>query len=243
MGEVTGISWTDHTWNPWHGCLKISPGCKNCYMYREKEQYGQDPFTVVRAKTVFNAPLKWKSGRVFTCSWSDFFIEQADPWRDEAWDIIRRTPHLVYQILTKRPENVMQRLPKDWGNGWNNVWLGVSAENQEYADQRISRLCEIPAAIRFVSAEPLLAPFVLKTRWSPYLDWLIVGGESGPGARACDIEWINSFRYQCESGRIALFVKQLGSKPTSGGIPVKVTKAGTNPLEWPEYLRIQEFPA
>lgn len=242
MGEQTGISWTDHTWNPWHGCLKISPGCKNCYMYREKEHYGQDPFTVVRAKTVFNAPLKWKSGRVFTCSWSDFFIERADPWREEAWGIIRRTPHLTYQILTKRPERVLAHLPSDWGSGWDHVWLGVSAENQPYADERISELIKIPAAVRFVSAEPLLDEIILKTHWSPYLSWVIVGGESGPGARPCDIHWIDSLRIQCECARLPLFVKQFGARPNSGGIPIKVSHAGTDPAEWPEYLRIQEFP-
>src|SRR6266498_5551388 len=123
MGETTGIAWTQRTWNPWHGCHKVSAGCKNCYMFREKRQYGQDPDVVVRSKTTFNAPLKWKdSALVFTCSWSDWFIEEADPWRDEAWDVIRRTPHLTYQILTKRIERASSCLPKDWP--LKNVWLG-----------------------------------------------------------------------------------------------------------------------
>src|SRR3990167_11527130 len=108
MSDKTHINWTEATWNPWHGCIKVSPGCKNCYMYREKNRYGQDPAVVVRSKpATFNAPLKWKEpARVFTCSWSDFFIKQADPWRDEAWDIIYQTPHLTYLILTKRPERI-----------------------------------------------------------------------------------------------------------------------------------------
>src|SRR3990172_778380 len=127
MGKITGISWTDATYNPWYGCLKVSPGCKQCYMYRDMERYGKDPKVVTRAKpATFNSPLKWtEPQRVFTCSWSDYFIEQADEWRDEAWDIIRRTPHLTYQILTKRPENIFDRLPADWGNGWPNVFLSV----------------------------------------------------------------------------------------------------------------------
>src|SRR6185437_1579859 len=209
MGETTGISWTDHTWNPWHGCIKISPGCKNCYMYREKKQYGQQPDLVVRSKTTFNSPLKWKSGRVFTCSWSDFFIEQADAWRDEAWDIIRHTPHLTYQILTKRPGRIADHLPKDWGEGWPHVWLGVSVESQKYADERIPVLVKVPAKIRFLSIEPLLESISL--RWmavfgKPYaaqrkdsdrtnhldglrkLDWVIVGGESGPNRRPFSAE-------------------------------------------------------
>lgn len=116
MGKNSGIEWTDHTWNPWQGCLKVSPGCKQCYMYRDKKRYGQDPMVVVRSKPgTFRKPLQWKQpAKVFTCSWSDFFIEQADNWIDDAWNIIRQTPHLTYQILTKRPENIKDRLPEDW---------------------------------------------------------------------------------------------------------------------------------
>ena len=104
MGEQTAIEWATATWNPWQGCTKVSPGCTHCYMYREKGMYGQNPRLVVRSKTVFHAPLRWKEPqpRVFTCSWSDWFHEAADPWRAEAWDIIRRTPRHTYLILTKR---------------------------------------------------------------------------------------------------------------------------------------------
>ncbi len=104
MGKESQIEWTEATWNPWHGCKKISPGCKNCYMYREKKRYGQDPHNVTKSKTTFKAPLGWKSSKtIFTCSWSDFFIQEADDWRDDAWDVIRKTPEHTYQILTKRP--------------------------------------------------------------------------------------------------------------------------------------------
>src|SRR3989337_4034016 len=106
----------------------------------------------------FNAPLKWKDpAKVFTCCWSDFFIEEADDWRDEAWDVISRTPHLSYQILTKRPENILSRLPENWGSGWPNVWLGVSVETQEYT-RTIEVLTQIDAAVRFISYEPALGP-------------------------------------------------------------------------------------
>ena len=116
MARNSGIDWTDHTWNPWQGCRKVSPGCANCYMYRDKRHFGQDPTTVVRSKpATFNAPLKWKDqARVFVCSWSDFFIEDADPWRGEVWQIMRQTPHLTYMLLTKRLENISARLPDDW---------------------------------------------------------------------------------------------------------------------------------
>lgn len=157
MAKDSGITWTDNTWwNPWQGCHKVSPGCVNCYMFREKNRYGQDPATVIRSKpATFNSPLKWKEpAKVFVCSWSDFFIEEADPWRDEAWEIIRNTPHLTYQILTKRPENIAGRLPEGWP--FANVWLGVTAENQEQADRRIPILLSTPASLRFVSVEPMV---------------------------------------------------------------------------------------
>lgn len=159
MGEQSKIQWTKNTWNPWHGCKKVSEGCKFCYMYRDKERYGQDPTTVMRSKTNFKAPLKWGDPTlIFTCSWSDWFIEEADAWRPEAWEIIRATSQHTYQILTKRPERILQCLPADWGDGYANVWLGVSAENQRAADERIPILNNVPAKVRFLSCEPLLGP-------------------------------------------------------------------------------------
>lgn len=197
MGYNSKIEWTQATWNCWQGCHKVSAGCANCYMYRDKERFGQDPSTVIRSKTTFDQPLKWSEPRlIFVCSWSDFFIKEADPWRDEAWDIIRQTPKHTYQILTKRPERILSCLPNDWDNGWSNVWLGISAENQEMADKRIPILAQIPAKVRFLSLEPLLNSIYLgfdgiapKT-WgygyqpiSNLIHQVIVGGESGPNAR------------------------------------------------------------
>jgi len=243
MGNKTGIEWTDKTWNPWRGCHKVSQGCKNCYMFREQKQYGHDPNIVVRSKTTFNDPLKWKEpAKVFVNSWSDFFIEEADPWRDEAWDIMRRTSH-IYQVLTKRIENVSTRLPKDWGSGWPNVWLGVSAEDQANADERIPQLLEIPAAIRFVSAEPLLGPisfknfytihnsddYPIRKRHIDFLDWIIAGGESGPNCRPMDLAWARSIRDQCKEAGVAFFYKQ------NGGWPNKLGNI-------PEDLMIRQFP-
>jgi protein gp37 len=229
MGESTNISWTGATWNPWQGCTKVSPGCAHCYMYRDKLKYGQDPTTVVRSKPpTFNKPLTWKDGRmVFTCSWSDWFHEDADGWRDEAWDIIRRTPQHTYQILTKRPERILDHLPADWGNGYPNVWLGTSVENQHFADIRIPQLLRVPAAVRFLSCEPLLGPIDLHHQDcrergdSPFcvgcfgpdsryggIHWIIVGGESGPGFRPMDAQWAREIRDQCEGLGVAFFFKQ-----------------------------------
>lgn len=210
MSDKTGIEWTDKTWNPWHGCTKVSPGCAHCYMYREKTRYGQDPEAVVRSKTTFNAPLKWhEPARVFTCSWSDFFHEAADAWRAEAWAIIKATPHLTYQILTKRPERIAAHLPN--GGVPTNVWLGVSVENQRWVS-RVDALCQIPAAVRFVSAEPLLGPVSL----DGYLDrlhWVIVGGESGADQRPMELNWARTLRDECADWGVRFFLKQLGGHP------------------------------
>jgi protein gp37 len=164
MAERTGIEWAHSTWNPWMGCKKVSPGCAKCYMFRDMEFYGRDPHTVTRAASpTFRNPLKWaksaklaSGSRIFTCSWSDWFIDKADNWREEAWRIIWETPQFNYLILTKRPERIDDCLPSNWGNGYPNVWLGVSAENQKYADERIPILLSVPSIVHFISAEPLL---------------------------------------------------------------------------------------
>ncbi len=210
MGTNSKIEWTDHTWNPWQGCLKVSPGCKQCYMYRDKKRYGQDPMVVVRSKApTFRKPLTWKRpARVFTCSWSDFFIDQADPWIGDAWDIIRQTPHLTYQILTKRPENIKDMLPGDWGPGWRNVWLGVSVESNQYL-ARVDTLSKIPAHIKFVSYEPALE-YVDFSPYSSIINWLISGGESGPHSRPASNIWFRQVRDDCTRNNIAFFHKQKG---------------------------------
>lgn len=257
MAENTKIEWTDATWNPWHGCRKVSPGCKNCYMFRDKARYGQDPNIVVRSKdATFYAPLKWKEPRkIFTCSWSDFFIEEADEWRDEAFAIMALTPQHTYQVLTKRPERMLDwfvdadRPPVgtlkntywrqwcvwaamsnsadnrlacesayiwDWDENTNgiygewplpNVWLGVSAEDQKNKP-RIDLLRGTPAAVHFLSLEPLLED--LGELNLTGIDWVIVGGESGPNARPMHPAWIRSIRDQCISAGIPFFFKQWG---------------------------------
>ena len=237
MAKNSGIDWCDHTWNPWQGCRKVSPGCLNCYMYRDKNRYGQDPATVVRSKpATFNAPLKWSDqARVFVCSWSDFFIEDADAWREEAWEIMLRTPHLTYMLLTKRPENIADRLP---GGRWPalNIWIGVTAENQEQADTRIPIILSIPAALRFVSVEPMISAVsfedsdprrslfakrdYLRRIINPVtgeevragMEWVICGGESGPSARMMRPEWAAELKRQCNEAGVPFFMKQMSGK-------------------------------
>ena len=229
MSITTSIGWTEATWNPWMGCTKVSPGCAHCYMFRDQVRYGNDPELVRRSKTKFTDPLKWKDGRlIFTCSWSDWFHETAEQWRDEEWDIIRRTPHHTYQILTKRPERIAGHLPRDWGDGYPNVWLGVSVENQRFVG-RAGVLAHIPARVRFLSCEPLLGPLTFRwamwDKWDRagtinhldglrlYFHWLIVGGESGPEHRPMREEWARSLRDECQEAGVAFFLKQLGGWP------------------------------
>lgn len=239
MGKNSEISWTDHTWNPWQGCEKVSAGCKNCYMFRDKKRYGQDGSHIhCSADATFFKPLTWKEpAKVFTCSWSDFFIKEADPWRDKAWDIIRQTPHLTYQILTKRPENIEGRLPEDWLH-FDNVWLGVTAEDNNLAFERVKSLFYIPCKTRFISVEPMLGPIDLENvitginfffQMEGRIDWVICGGESGAGFREMQTYWAEELKDACDLMRIPFFMKQM-----SGFNPKKI------PI--PEHVNVKEFP-
>jgi protein gp37 len=254
MGEQTKIAWTSRTWNPWQGCHKVSPGCRNCYMYSEKIRYGQRPNVVVRSKPpTFNAPLKWtEPAFVFACSWSDWFIEEADAWRDEAWDIVRRTPHLTYQILTKRPERIATHLPADWGSGWANVWLGVSIEDQPTCDERLWRLAGVEAAVRFISVEPQLAfinprfaarrrdgmPVPLDGPYAPPHEGPRVEGIGAPALRGARIGWVI---VGGESGPRArpfdlAWVRWWRDRCRDAGVPVFVKQMGARSVNSSEDL-------
>jgi len=260
--KKTKIEWTDYSWNPWQGCRKVSAGCANCYMYRDKKRYGQDGSEIYRSsKATFEKPLKLEDGAtVFACSWSDFFIEEADAWRDDAWDIIRRTPNLTYLILTKRPENMAGRLPDDWGENFGHVWLGVTAENQEAADKRIPTLIDTPAAHRFVSLEPLIGEVgltmidglhrglqvsmnALDSDWSscggvhfdhPTIEWVIVGGETGAKSKARPMkrEWVDTVYQECVRAGVPFFFKQEGAHKLERSHPM---------LEF-DFEWVKEFP-
>jgi protein gp37 len=236
MGETTGIAWTNipgyigGTWNPWQGCAKVSAGCTNCYMYREKARYGQDPAVVKHsAPATFNLPMKTKVPHAwFVNSWSDFFHKDADPWRAEAYDIIDNTPQHLYLILTKRIERLEEPAMKV--HFPPNVWLGVTAENQEMADKRIPLLLEIPARVRFVSAEPMLSPLVFTHgNWWNGVNWVICGGESGANARPMNLEWAWLLRMACLKNCVPFFFKQIDGK-------LKHME------DFPEDLRVREFP-
>ncbi len=203
---------THYTWNPWRGCTKISPGCANCYMFRDQRRYGRDPSQVVRTKT-WRDPFRWqkkaqagdRTDLVFTCSWSDWFHKDADSWRAEAWAVVRQCPNLIFQILTKRPERIGDHLPLDWGAGYANVWLGVSMENNNYV-WRADVLRSIPARMRWICAEPLLGP--LPDLNLDGIGWVVAGGESGPDWRPMDLQWVRALRDACRRAGVAFYFKQ-----------------------------------
>lgn len=175
MGDVTAIAWTDHTFNPWWGCTKISPGCDNCYAAAFDHRVGGnywDPHIAPRTLSPENwkKPLRWNRDakaedrfhRVFCASMADVFDNKApDGERDRLWMLIRQTPMLHWQLLTKRPQNIAKMLPEDWGNGYQNVWLGCTVEDQAHAEERCAVLLDVPARIHFLSVEPLLGPIKL----------------------------------------------------------------------------------
>lgn len=250
MAGITSIQWTDSTVNFWMGCKKISEGCRFCYMFRNQSKNNVDPTVVKRTSyETFNKALTWTRPRkIFTCSYSDFFIEEADAWRDEAWEVIKNTPQHQWQILTKRIDRVKDCLPDDWGpDGYPNVWLGVTVENQKYLS-RIEKLKEIPAAIKFISAEPLIGEIKFSD-YSPELlkgiNWLIIGGESGfefgqYRYRKCELDWIESIINEAKANDVKVFVKQLGSD-LAKRLKLK-DKFGGNPAEWDPKFRVLQFP-
>lgn len=246
MAEISKIQWTDATWNIARGCTKVDEDCKFCYMYREGERYKYDAKKVIRTKSVFNLPLKLKEpSKIFTSSLTDVFHEDCDSFREEMWEIIRKCPHHTYQILTKRPERIKEHLPADWGNGWDNVWLGTSVGSQNGIN-RIYKLLEIPTKIRFVSFEPLHERIDMNIDILDLINinWAIIGGESGNETgkyryRPCKIEWIESLMADL-TPTTSIFVKQLGTH-LSKELGLK-DRHGGDINEWPQNLKVRQFP-
>lgn len=235
MAEQTNISWTDATFNPWIGCTRVSPGCDRCYAARDNERrkwvsaWGAER---KRTKT-WGDPLRWNKKakaegvrrRVFCASLADVFDNQVpDEWRADLWELIARCDSLDWLLLTKRPQNIAKMLPAirsdpmrfgTWP--WRHVWLGTTAENQVEYDRRWPYLASVNASVRFLSCEPLLGPIVLDSR-GPTVDWIITGGESGPGHRHIDPDWVRSLRDQCAAADIAFHHKQWsGNRPKQNG--------------------------
>lgn len=232
MGKTT-IAWTDYTQNFWWGCQKVSPGCQHCYAATFSKRVGRDIWgpTAARWRTSpdnWGKPRKWnalagKNGtrfRVFAQSMSDLFEDHPDAnaWRPEVWPVIEDTPNLDWLLLTKRPENIVDMIPAYWrtvGRWPQNVWLGTSVENHEYAQSRIPALLSVHAPLNFLSCEPLLGPLDLSS-WLERLQWVIVGGESGAHARPMDLDWARILRDQCIDAGVPFFFKQTGGVRDAG---------------------------
>lgn len=229
MAEHSKIEWTHHTFNPWWGCVRVSPACKHCYADSWAKRVGMDLWGPKAPRRFFSdahwkEPLRWdrearEDGarrRVFCASMADVFEKrrELDAVRARLWPIIEATTHLDWLLLTKRPEHIAAMAP--WGRAWpRNVWLGVTAENQRWADKRVPLLMEIPAAVRFISAEPLLgaldlSPWLAARDGGDGINWVIAGGESGGAARPMNPTWAESLRDQCVAAGTAFHFKQWG---------------------------------
>lgn len=255
MGANSLIQWTDHTFNPWVGCSKVSAACKFCYAetqtnrFRKKEKlWGVGGNRARTTDANWKKPYKWDKAaalggpdKVFCASLADvfedfvtpdpnddsMFIWPLDDWRKDLFKVMEETTNLQWQVLTKRPENVLRMVPKHWLENWpSNVWMGTTVEDQGEYDKRVPDLMELPAPIRFLSMEPLLGLVMIKDK----LDWIIVGGESGNGARKMEGEWIGAVMGACMFEKIPLFVKQMGSV-VAKECKYKDKKGG-DPTEW-----------
>lgn len=223
MGKHSAIEWTDHTFNPWWGCTKVSPACAHCYAEAWSKRVGLVLWGVDARRRYFSEnhwrqPILWDRAaglekvrrRVFCASMADVFEARSDldAWRIRLWELIGATPNLDWLLLTKRPENIRSIVP--WELHWpSNVWIGVTVESQDLAVKRIPHLQELHAAVKFLSCEPLLGPLELSGLLSG-IDWVIVGGESGRGARPMDPNWVYSLRDQVVRSGISFLFKQWG---------------------------------
>lgn len=253
MGEVTGISWTDHTFNPWWGCTKVSPGCDNCYAEAFDKRVGGAHWGKGEPRRTFgdkhwNEPIRWnrqaeKEGRkhrVFCASMADVMDDESpEGERERLWKLINETPNLQWQLLTKRPHRYERYLPAEFKH--NNVWYGATAENQEFFDVRWPILCELViqrGGIAWISYEPAIGPLsIVQSPLTGFYynvrpDWIIFGGESGNNRRECYRAWADRLKDECAISDCSFFVKQMGGRtPTEGKVAI------------PPELMIQEFPA
>lgn len=253
MGESSNIAWTDATFNPWWGCVKVSPGCTHCYAETFSKRVGQNVWGVDAPRRFFGVkhwaePLKWSGKKVFCGSMCDW-LEDApglDEQRERLFALIDVTPDVTWQLLSKRIERYSKCVPEAWlKNGApKNVWIGTTVEDRERAYKRIPALIDIKAIVRFVSAEPLLEDIsdTLMELRGDRIDWYIVGGESGAGARPFNPDWARGIRDFCKStrieflqesfNRVTFFMKQLG------GVRDKRDKLE----DLPDDLRVRNFP-
>ncbi|MGF6905937.1 DUF5131 family protein [Fusobacterium sp. PH5-44] len=208
-------------WNPWHGCIKCSEGCDHCYMYYLDRVREQNGINIYKTKTNFNYPLKKdrygnykiKSGELIrVCMTSDFFLEEADPWRNEAWEIMKIRSDVKFYLLTKRPQRVEKCLPKDWHDGWENVMFSVTAENQRRADERIPILLKLPFKHKGIVCAPFIGQVnIEKYLYSGQIEQVSCGGENYDGNRPCNFDWVKSLRAQCKKYNVTFCFIETGT--------------------------------
>jgi protein gp37 len=254
VSQKSDIEWTDATWNPVAGCSKVSPGCAHCYAERLSLRFGHSktPWTpanasenVVLHEPRLLIPLSWREPKmIFVNSMSDLFHELVpDEFIARVFETMKRADHHTYQVLTKRPERMRDWFRTDLGRPWagepmRHLWLGTSIELNRWV-HRADALRETPAAIRFISAEPLLGPLDdLDLRG---IDWLIVGGESGSNHRPMDLDWARDIRDRCQAAGTSFFFKQLGT--TLAKAANSRDRKGVHPDDWPADLRLREMPS
>lgn len=210
-------------WNPWHGCTKLSAGCVNCYVYRIDARHDKDGSVISKTQN-FGLPVKRNrkgeykinasdgDGVVYTCFTSDFLLPEADEWRIEAWRMIKERSDMRFFFITKRIDRFTVSLPDDWGDGYENVAVGCTCENQDRADYRLPIFLSLPIKYRYIACEPLLERVDISRYLDSRIERVVAGGESGQNARLCDYEWFLDIRGQCEQAGVAFWFKQTGAK-------------------------------
>lgn len=224
------------SWNPWHGCTKISPGCYNCYVYRRDEEFDKDA-SIVHKTSTFDLPIKKnRKGEyklqddgdyVYTCFTSDFFHPDADEWRIDVWRYMKERPELRFFFVTKRPERFCISLPSDWGDGYENVHICCTCENQKMADKRLPVFLELPIKHVSIIHEPMLEEIDIRAYLKKYhsrIESVVCGGESGSEARLCDYSWVLSTRAQCVEHDVSFHFKQTGANFRKGNRIYKIDR-------------------
>lgn len=223
------------SWNPWHGCTKISPGCKYCYVYRQDEMYGAPEASCLCRKTgSFDLPVRRNRARgykigagkiVFTCFTSDFLLSDADAWRPDCWRMIRQRSDCWFYFFTKRIDRLAECLPPDWGSGYDNVLIGCTVENQDRADHRLPLFRALPVKHRSIIAAPLLERIDLSAYLGEDIEEVSVSGESGLDARVCDYDWILALRRQCVEKNVPFCFHQTGARLQKDGRLFRIPRA------------------
>lgn len=219
-------------WNPWHGCHKFSPGCANCYVFRGDAKYGRNSGTVRKTGDFYLPVARDRRGAfkipagelVYTCFTSDFLLEDADEWRKEVWQMMRLRKGLKFLFITKRIHRLAECLPPDWGEGYENVHICCTCEDQTRADERLPIFLEAPILHKSIICEPMLGEIDLSRYLGKWCEQVVVGGESGENARECRYEWVLSLREQCVAAGVPFWFKQTGAVFVKDGKTYRVPR-------------------